>query len=57
MTIIPITPTTPACYGMCCPLHPDCQRYAAVNGQHYLVQPIVSCLDKGEYPMFVKVAP
>lgn len=53
MTIIPITPTTPACYGMCCPLHPDCQRYAAVEGTH-VIEPMVSCLDKGEYPMFVK---
>ena len=31
MTIALITPRRPACYGMGCPRHQDCQLYAAVE--------------------------
>ena len=31
MTIALITPRRPACYGMGCPRHQECQRYAAVE--------------------------
>lgn len=31
MTIQPITPTTPACYGITCPKRRECNRYAPVE--------------------------
>lgn len=31
MTIRPITPSSPACYGVCCERHHECARYAAVE--------------------------
>ena len=31
MTIVPITNTTPACYGIACPKHGACARYHAVE--------------------------
>ena len=32
MNIHPITTKAPACFGVCCPDHGKCARYAAVNG-------------------------
>jgi hypothetical protein len=31
MTIHPITPTNPACFGVGCPHHLDCERYARIE--------------------------
>lgn len=56
MTITPITPTHPACLGVMCPQHKDCQRY-------HLVETIGSwnaigtChTDADEYPHFLPIA-
>lgn len=56
MTIVPITPERPACFGVCCNLHGRCARYAAVEGRHHDTAPIVTCLDgAGEHPLFVEL--
>jgi hypothetical protein len=53
MNIRPIAPTEPACYGVACAQHANCQRYAAVKeaqGRHV----IYFCgSGDGERPMFV----
>lgn len=50
-----ITETVPACYGVACPEHARCKRYAAVEGGdalHY----IATCDDGGgERPLFVPI--
>lgn len=46
MTITPITATTPACFGVCCPRHAECARYAAAEGPN-AVSPIATCDDNG----------
>lgn len=54
MTIVPITPERPACYGVCCNLHGRCARYAAVEAA--IDQPIATCADgAGERPLFVEL--
>lgn len=53
MTIHPITPETPACYGLMCPLHPECARYAAVEGSPAVT--IGTCEEQGERPLFVQI--
>ena len=51
--IIPISNSTPACYGMVCPHHATCRRYAAVettSPDHT----IATCHDgQGGYPLHV----
>ena len=55
MTITAITEKTPACYGVCCPQHHECQRYAAVEGTS-VHDTIATCDDgKGGRPLFVQV--
>lgn len=57
MTLIPISttnPAAPACFGMCCPRHGQCARYAAAEGpagQHA----IATCDDNGDgsRPLFL----
>lgn len=51
MTIQPITDTTPACYGVCCPMHGQCARYAAIETAS-TVHIIATCEDAGERPLF-----
>lgn len=54
MTIVPITPERPACYGVCCNLHGRCARYAAVEGK---TDPnvIATCANgAGERPLFIE---
>lgn len=53
MTIIPITLTEPACYGLMCPQHEHCRRYHAAEGEP--VQTVMTCEDAaGDRPMFVE---
>lgn len=32
MNVQPITDTSPVCFGVCCPKHGTCERYARVDG-------------------------
>lgn len=53
MTIVPISETVPACYGVCCTDHGECQRYAAVEAA-LPGQTIGTCDDgQGGRPLFV----
>lgn len=55
--IQPISATTPACYGLTCPHHAACQRYAAVettSPDHT----IATCADgAGGWPLLSTPAP
>jgi len=46
-----MTPIAPACYGVMCPRHHECARYAAVDGAGWAMQFIGTCGDG--LPMFV----
>lgn len=56
MSIQPITATTPACFGVCCPQHATCARYAAAEG-HNATAPIATCDDNGTNtrPLYVRL--
>ena len=56
MNITKITPTTPNCYGVCCPPHGRCDRYHAVDGAVDSPRTIATCLDMvtGERPLFIE---
>lgn len=56
MNITPITATTPACFGVCCPRHAECASYAAAEGPN-ATSPIATCDDNGtnERPLFVQL--
>lgn len=47
MTIQPITETTPACFGVCCPVHGKCARYQAAEGAQGATA-IATCDDNGD---------
>lgn len=51
--IVPITDTTPACFGVCCSLHKQCARYHAVDGMADSSHAIDSCEDGVSRPLFV----
>jgi hypothetical protein len=53
--ITKITPTHPACYGVCCQLHARCARYAAVEGS--VATTVLDTCDPGDgsRPQFVEV--
>lgn len=51
MSIIPITPTEPACFGVVCPMHEHCARYHAAEGTP--LHTIDSCQQGDERPLFV----
>ncbi len=51
MTIHHITPTTPACHGVCCPLRAECARYASAEGCPPVT--IATCDEEGARPLFV----
>jgi hypothetical protein len=53
MQVHPITPESPACLGVCCPLHPSCARYAAAEGAPPTT--IATCEREGARPLFVAV--
>jgi hypothetical protein len=53
MNISPITEKTPACYGICCPMHGRCERYAAVESTS-IDHTIATCDDGADgRPLFV----
>ena len=54
MSIRPITPTTPVCYGVCCPRHQACHRYHLVEGMAEHTQAISSCQAGAEFPLFLE---
>jgi len=56
MTIALITPRRPACYGMGCPRHQDCQRYAAVE-ETSPDHTMATCDERGakNWPLFVRI--
>jgi hypothetical protein len=56
MTIKPITDTTPACFGVCCPQHGQCARYAAVESA-WGADSIATCDDDGtgQRPLFLQL--
>jgi len=56
MTIALITPRRPACYGMGCPRHQDCQRYAAVE-ETSPDHTMATCDERGarDWPLFVRI--
>jgi hypothetical protein len=58
MSIQPITPTNPACFGVCCTHHLDCERYARIESEPS-AERIATCDDRaeGEYPLLVKRQP
>ncbi len=55
--ITPITPTVPQCFGVCCPQHGECARYAAMDGSVGDHSRISTCDDHGtgDRPLFVAV--
>lgn len=55
MSIVPITASTPACYGICCPKHSQCARYEAVETTS-MDATIATCQGgDGERPLFVQL--
>lgn len=56
MTIQPITTTTPSCFGVMCPKHQDCARYAAIEDPKVTARQATCDHGDGETPMFVKKA-
>lgn len=55
MSIQPITDTTPACFGVCCPKHAQCARYEAAEGVQG-ASAIATCDDNGDgsRPLFLQ---
>jgi hypothetical protein len=45
----------PACFGVACPLHGGCARYAAVDDSRADPCTLVTCIDGTGYPMFVSL--
>lgn len=55
MNITPITDKAPACYGVLCPQHGQCGRYAAVEATSP-DQTIATCDDgRAERPLFIPI--
>ena len=55
MTITPITDANPACYGVMCPEHQQCERYAMVESTTWH-HTIGTCADTGsavDRPLFL----
>jgi hypothetical protein len=56
MSIRLITETTPACFGVMCPLHGDCRRYAAVESTQADPSTIGTCeTSSGALPLFLLI--
>ena len=57
-----ITPTPnalqePACFGVVCPLHDRCVRYAAVSLSQADPDTLGTCRTGQSYPLFVEIEP
>jgi hypothetical protein len=49
---------TPACFGVMCPRHKDCQRYAAVENAPHTQQRIGTCDPSlTTFPLFAQKGP
>ena len=56
MSVAAITPTHPACYGVCCPKHGQCVRYEAVEAMTSSQLAIATCETQcGARPLFLHV--
>ena len=44
-----------ACFGVACPVHGQCARYAAVNQTQADVKTIGTCHSGGTYPLFIRI--
>ena len=44
-----------ACFGVGCAHHHRCARYEAVSGSQASTQTLGTCLEGGQYPMFIQV--
>jgi hypothetical protein len=53
MITVPIAMPEPACFGLVCPLHSRCARYAAVSLSQADPDTLVTCLEGGSFPLFV----
>jgi hypothetical protein len=56
MITIPIHPLTPACFGVVCPSHGRCARYAAVTHSEANPATLLTCRKGGSFPLFVAIA-
>lgn len=56
MNILPITPENPVCFGVCCPIHGTCQRYADVDGNSDMTR-IVTDNCGPEHALYVAMLP
>jgi hypothetical protein len=55
MNVMPITPTSPACFGTCCPIHARCARYQAVDGTRTVFFIATCSTDGDKRPLFLSV--
>lgn len=57
MHIRPVTSTDPGCFGVGCPTHALCARYAAVDGDQADMHQIISTCVAGDgtRPLFVAI--
>ncbi|WKB53002.1 hypothetical protein [Eleftheria terrae] len=53
MNVVPITPTTPACFGVMCQRHAECARYHLIDNAPHDQLRIASCEQGPERPLFV----
>jgi hypothetical protein len=47
--------TVPACFGVTCPVHAHCARYAAVNRSQADAGTMATCQRGPIFPLFVKI--
>lgn len=57
MKVVPVSDTTPDCFGVCCPCHAQCARYIAMEGKDSQER-IATCdeVGNGARPMFVQAS-
>ena len=44
-----------ACFGVCCPMHHQCERYAAVSQTEASPDTRATCMEFKTYPLFLTV--
>jgi hypothetical protein len=55
MITTPIAAPEPACFGVVCPFHSRCARYAAVSLSEANPDTLVTCLEGESFPLFVEL--
>lgn len=55
MTTSP-TPEPSSCFGVLCPYHQRCSKYAAIEAESR-GEPIATCFDGDSFPGFVELVP